>query len=364
LLTFDRRSLFRLGKDSMGISRSRKSLAGRLLALPFVLIACSSSNESRTASDNAEAIAASTVTLMYEGTCDFLHTCSTWSRKLPANEVMWGCGGAAVCSDSETWIAAPSRSYCGKTVTLCARGQCTTAVVRDVSDAHGWEGGDAVMQALGLSYGIKGHCSGYGGGKVTVTMGGSAAPPPPSAPVCGIDGHTCQGPDDCCSQICNDQNTCDPKPTAPSDTGGQCSGDGQPCAPDGSNSACCTGVCTSGACGNASTCSEGWLYCGGHDVPGDPNTLYRCQNQQLVFVQACDAGCTASDTEDDACVNQTSPQPTGGQPDCSGFDDGLWCGAAIGGDADTLYQCTDGQASVQELCQNGCEPGSVADSCY
>jgi len=115
------------------------------------------------------------VSLKYEGDCDFLHSCSTFSQNMPEGQVSWGCTGQAVCSDSDPWIAAPTKSYCGKkTATLCnGSGKCVVANIRDTSVSRDWEGGNAVMSALGLSHGVTnrtaGSCSGYGGGNVTVT---------------------------------------------------------------------------------------------------------------------------------------------------------------------------------------------------
>ena len=108
-------------------------------------------------------------TLMFEGTCDFLHSCSSYSKHLPAGEVSWGCDGVEVCDDSAHWLAGPSHAYCGRTMQLCRNGVCTTARVKDVSDAHGWEGSTGVMKALGLPHGLSGKCSGFGGGQVTLT---------------------------------------------------------------------------------------------------------------------------------------------------------------------------------------------------
>lgn len=110
------------------------------------------------------------VSLLYEGTCAFLHNCSAWSRKLPAGEVQWGCGGTD-CSDDELWIAGPSHSYCNRKAKICRGTTCTTATVRDISDAKGWEASNGVMDALGLAHTVNvAACHGGGGGKVTVQL--------------------------------------------------------------------------------------------------------------------------------------------------------------------------------------------------
>lgn len=110
------------------------------------------------------------VRLMYEGTCAFLHNCSAWSRKLPAGHVQWGCGGTD-CSDEELWIAGPSHAYCNRKAKICVGATCTTATVRDISNAKGWEASNGVLDALGLSHTVNvAGCSGSGGGRVTVQL--------------------------------------------------------------------------------------------------------------------------------------------------------------------------------------------------
>ena len=52
---------------------------------------------------------------------------------------------------------------------------------------------------------------------------------------------------------------------------------------------------------------------------------------------------------------------------CSGFTDGLYCGGDyIQGDPNTLYRCSGGDLSVEQVCSNGCEvmPTNVDDQCY
>lgn len=109
------------------------------------------------------------VSLKYEGTCDFLRNCSSYSKNLPPGKVTWGCTGVGTCKDSGLWVAAPSRSYCGKTVQICRGSRCTNAIVKDVSVTRDWEASNGVLGALGLPYGLKGKCSGYGGGSVTIS---------------------------------------------------------------------------------------------------------------------------------------------------------------------------------------------------
>ena len=104
----------------------------------------------------------------FEGTCSFLHNCSSFSQKLPTGEVSWGCVGVKVCSDTDHWLAGPTSAYCGKTVTVCNGSKCSTGTVLDVSDAKAWEGSEGLLGAIGLPYGLSSECSGYGGGTVTI----------------------------------------------------------------------------------------------------------------------------------------------------------------------------------------------------
>lgn len=106
--------------------------------------------------------------IAFEGSCNFLHSCSSFSKKLPAGEVSWGCTGVAVCSDTAHWLAGPSRAYCNKTVTVCKGSSCTTGTVLDVSNAAEWEGSEGLLGAIGIPYSITGTCSGTGGGVVTI----------------------------------------------------------------------------------------------------------------------------------------------------------------------------------------------------
>lgn len=147
---------------------------GALAASLFVVVACAAPTDEEGAEEAGEvegaASAAKSVSLKYEGTCDFLRSCSTWSRGLPEGQVLWGCTGQGTCDDDGLWMAAPNRSYCGKKVQVCKNGKCTTATVKDISVSRDWEASNGVMEAVDLPYGLTGRCSGYGGGKVTVKV--------------------------------------------------------------------------------------------------------------------------------------------------------------------------------------------------
>ncbi len=160
------------------MTTARSSLLTRALAIvaaASLAVACAASSDD--GSDGASSATGEdalttpkSVSLMYEGTCAFLHNCSAWSRKLSAGHVQWGCGGTD-CSDDETWVAGPSHAYCNRTAKICRGTRCTTATVRDISDTHGWEASNGVLDALGLAHTVNvAACSGGGGGKVTVQL--------------------------------------------------------------------------------------------------------------------------------------------------------------------------------------------------
>lgn len=148
-------------------------LGALAVSLSFLVVACAAPTDDEGEEDEigeTEGAATRSVSLKYEGTCDFLHSCSSWSRGLPEGQVLWGCGGAGTCDDDGLWVAGPNRSYCGKKVQICKGGKCTTAKVKDISVSHDWEGSNGVMDALDLPHGLTGRCSGYGGGRATVKV--------------------------------------------------------------------------------------------------------------------------------------------------------------------------------------------------
>ena len=165
----------------------RSLWAVAITASLLALAACSSTEsddastpEGSEGSDGSElrSDGTSRVNLNFEGTCQFLRNCSSFSKNAPKpNMVRWGCEGWQVCSDDDMFIAAPSRVVvdgksrraCGLSVEVCRpNGKCVIAVVRDVSDRSVWEASPGVLNALGLPHGLTGRCSGYGGGSVTI----------------------------------------------------------------------------------------------------------------------------------------------------------------------------------------------------
>lgn len=166
----------------------RASLLGTLLLLGIPVVGCAATTEEGATDDelvaeseDAVTAGARTVSLRYEGTCDFLRSCSSWSRGLPPGMARWGCPAEnqdrdgngsrdyGTCVDSDLWVAGPTRAYCGKTARICRGEVCVDARVKDVSVSRHWEGSNGVFDALNLSHGLTGRCSGYGGGRVTVT---------------------------------------------------------------------------------------------------------------------------------------------------------------------------------------------------
>ena len=94
------------------------------------------------------------------------------------------------------------------------------------------------------------------------------------------------------------------------------------------------------------------LYCGGSPgIGGNAGTLYRCTDGVVVAEASCSAGCYAKPAgEADACVDTTQTCVSG---------DGLYCGGnGIAGNANTLYRCQAGIVSLVQVCTAGCIPRS------
>jgi hypothetical protein len=127
-------------------------------------------NDTCEAFGNSAEAAGGQVSISYEGTCEFLRNCSSFSRGVADGYVKWGCEGIAECSDSDLWVASPRRANCGKTVRICRGTNCVNAKVRDVSDRGVWEGSNGVFDGLGLQHGFTSRCSGFGNGRVTISV--------------------------------------------------------------------------------------------------------------------------------------------------------------------------------------------------
>ncbi|NUQ79161.1 MAG: M23 family metallopeptidase, partial [Polyangiaceae bacterium] len=110
----------------------------------------------------------------------------------------------------------------------------------------------------------------------------------------------------------------------------------------------------------ASAMSGNGAYCGSGLVGGDPNALYTCQNGVTANKQQCPSGCQVNPpgvadkcaASGDPCANAAS-------------GNGLYCGGPLGGDANALYNCQNGQTANKQDCPAGCQqnPPGVPDSC-
>ncbi len=107
-------------------------------------------------------------------------------------------------------------------------------------------------------------------------------------------------------------------------------------------------------------CPDGdGLYCG--QDGRDPGALFRCSAGDWQEVERCAQGCeVAPPGNSDACADE----PSAPEDDCPNGD-GLYCGATLGLDASTLYNCRGGISDRSAWCMAGCElapPGSH-DAC-
>lgn len=104
-------------------------------------------------------------------------------------------------------------------------------------------------------------------------------------------------------------------------------------------------------------------YCGGSiGATSRQGDLYHCRGRRTASIDACAHGCDDRAGGTDAC----RPPPAMTDP-CSRatFGNGAYCGAGIGGDASTLYQCVNRATASSQRCANGCQlqPPGVADNC-
>jgi len=101
-------------------------------------------------------------------------------------------------------------------------------------------------------------------------------------------------------------------------------------------------------------------YCG--DKLGlDRTTLFACAGGAVDKGTACKDGCFArtADGHDDVCASDPVDP-------CFNDDDGVYCGAEIGGDARTLYTCKGKRTEKSEPCKDGCfsnDDPKAADAC-
>jgi hypothetical protein len=104
-------------------------------------------------------------------------------------------------------------------------------------------------------------------------------------------------------------------------------------------------------------CVAGGFYCGGDKLAGDSQTLYQCNGGGVPLARGrCMHGCVVLPTEDDVC--------SGGPMRC--VEGGFYCGGnELDGDPQTLYRCTNGAATAPERCADGCviAPAGSDDHC-
>ena len=97
-------------------------------------------------------------------------------------------------------------------------------------------------------------------------------------------------------------------------------------------------------------CVDGGLYCGGDKLAGAADTLYQCDRDGVPKARGrCHAGCIVNATPGDACrgVDDGLPGP------CT--DGGLYCGGdELDGDPQALYRCQAGVGVRVEVCAAGC----------
>lgn len=97
------------------------------------------------------------------------------------------------------------------------------------------------------------------------------------------------------------------------------------------------------------------LYCGGNGVTGDSRTLYRCTGGSVSVAEVCIECERMPVGYNDRCKSMACP-----------YGNGQYCGGnGIGGNTNTLYQCTDGEVTTVQVCASGCErmPVGYNDRC-
>jgi len=111
-------------------------------------------------------------------------------------------------------------------------------------------------------------------------------------------------------------------------------------------------------CANAK--SGNGPYCG-VTINGDPSTLYNCSGGATASKQVCANGCSVmpAGTADQCASGSTDP--------CANAQsgNGHYCGKTLGGDPNTLYNCSNGNTLDSQVCQYGCllNPPGTADVC-
>jgi surface antigen len=98
----------------------------------------------------------------------------------------------------------------------------------------------------------------------------------------------------------------------------------------------------------SSVCPDGGWYCGSNGLGKDPNTNYYCSGPggSISTSTACGMTCVSYPSGySDTCTSKGS---------CAGLQ-GDYCGNdMVGGDANTLYHCSNGSPNGAKYCPNGC----------
>ncbi len=185
------------------------------------------------------------------------------------------------------------------------------------------------------------------------------------------DGNVCNG-DELCDTA---SQTCEPGDALACDDGLFCNG-AESCDPAlgcesgappelDDEDACTLDVCDEAggvvthepdpACDTLAECPEGpGVYCGAA-LGLEPDTLYWCTDGDVTPLETCAGGCNALPLgTDDVCAPAECP-----------YGAGAYCGSGIGLDPDTLYYCEAGAYTVTHVCGGGCEvsPDGTADAC-
>lgn len=105
-------------------------------------------------------------------------------------------------------------------------------------------------------------------------------------------------------------------------------------------------------------------YCGASiGATSRQGDLFHCRGRRTASVDPCAHGCDDRAGGSDAC----RPPPVMPTDPCSraSYGNGAYCGAGIGGDASTLYQCVNRATASSQRCANGCQaqPPGVPDNC-
>jgi hypothetical protein len=139
-----------------------------------------------------------------------------------------------------------------------------------------------------------------------------------------------------------------------------CSG-GSTAQAEGCKSGCKDGACTPSPddpCGSAEL-GEG-PHCGGTLTGGDPKTLYTCKGGVTSSEKICPRGCKVNPQgTPDACNPSSDPCI-----DANG--DGHYCAASLdGGDPNVLYRCENNTTAEETTCPAGCQvkPPGTPDIC-